>query len=160
MRTAVAAAALVVFTASATAYSGTVTAAGQQEVSTHSVDIELQEKEPQVGEESASISQERETARIQGNLQAPTPCHVLERRVTESNGEFTVDITTAKNDSQEICTQQVVSLEYTGTLKAETPYRVTVEHNGTKMTSQDIEAGDRSWIQRILPMVLPTLAED
>lgn len=94
--------------------------------------VEMQGRNPNVteGDRIGNISYSENETTFSGHIQAPTPCHVIDQQ-TEKLGDqsYRMNVHTMKDNESQICTQQVVMIEYEGSFEAEAPYSLEVQHN-------------------------------
>lgn len=82
------------------------------------------------GDRVENISHSGNGTTFSGYIQAPTPCHVIDQE-TEKLGDqnYRMNVQTVKDNESQICTQQVVMIEYDGSFEAEAPYSLEIQHN-------------------------------
>jgi hypothetical protein len=75
--------------------------------------------------EDIQYSQQDYSVDFTGHIQAPTPCHVIEHQVTESENGYVMDVKTRydetdeeSNETIQPCAQQLVMIEYDGSFSA------------------------------------------
>jgi hypothetical protein len=86
--------------------------------------------------EDIQYSQQDYSVDFTGHIQAPTPCHVIEHQVTESENGYVMDVKTRydetdeeSNETIQPCAQQLVMIEYDGSFSAPESFKLEVRHN-------------------------------
>lgn len=75
-----------------------------------------------------------------GEIQAPNPCYTLASNVTEQDGSYILDIYPVREETDRVCTQQLVMLDYEASFEADDPYTLQIQHSGEDM--EEVEHPD------------------
>jgi len=96
------------------------------------------------GDNVGNISYAGNQTTFTGQIQAPTPCHVLEQEVEKLDGQnYRINIQTVKDDLDNetgVCAQQVVMINYDGSFETGAPYKLEVQHNN--QTVETLQNGE------------------
>nr|EGQ40526.1 MAG: hypothetical protein J07AB56_12560 [Candidatus Nanosalinarum sp. J07AB56] len=109
---------------------------------TPEVQVELESKESGLTEESVSFVDTNSGVTFNGSMRAPTPCYTIDHRVERPNTNRTiVDIQLERENGTQLCTQQIVSMSYKGSI-ADTTRTVEVRHDGETVGSFEARGND------------------
>ena len=112
--------------------------------------VEMRGRNPNVtdGDTVQNISNSSNKTTFSGSIQAPTPCHVIDQE-TEEIGDQTYRLVietedqNAENQSQ-VCTEQVVMIEYDAEFEARSPYSLEVKHNNETIETISNSVGEKT----------------
>lgn len=102
-----------------------------------------------------SISSSR--IEFNGTIQAPTPCHVIDHEINETQDGYTFNIETVKDQQENgTCTQVLKGINYNAEFEAETGFNLEVQHNGEEIETFNTvsDKGDKNEKQGLIQMIL------
>lgn len=85
--------------------------------------------------EDVSYSEDDYRVNFTGYIQAPTPCHVIDHDVEETEDGYILNVETVNDQTDEAgnstrtCVQQLVMIEYDGSFSAKEDFSLEVRHN-------------------------------
>jgi hypothetical protein len=86
--------------------------------------------EDRIRDESISSSK----VEFNGTIQAPTPCHVIDHEINETQEGYTFNIKTVKDQKENgTCTQVLKGINYNAEFEAETGHTLQIQHNGEEI---------------------------
>lgn len=107
--------------------------------------VKMQGRNPNVtdGDRVENTSYSENETTFSGYIQAPTPCHVIDQK-TEKLGDqsYRMNIHTVKENQSQICTQQVVMIEYKGSFEAESPYSLEIRYKNETVETLENALGE------------------
>jgi hypothetical protein len=148
--------------------SSTVTVAAQSSPGstgsseTPEVQVELESKESGLTGESVSFVNTDNGVEFNGSVRAPTPCYNIDHRVERpTKNETIIDIQLERENGTQLCTQQIVSISYKGSI-TDAAGTVKVRHDGEPVGSLEATTNDRRDTDRgtgLLDQILSALSE-
>ncbi|PSH00261.1 MAG: hypothetical protein BRC28_00480 [Nanohaloarchaea archaeon SW_4_43_9] len=85
--------------------------------------------------ENVQFSEENNTVTFTGHIVAPTPCHVIQHEVEESEDKYILNVKTVSdlesngNESIQACAQVLTMIEYEGEFSNKESFKLEVRHN-------------------------------
>jgi len=86
--------------------------------------------------ENVQFSEEDNTVAFNGHIVAPTPCHVIQHEVKETEDKYILNVRTVNdqldsdsNESIQACAQVLTMIEYEGEFSNEDSFKLEVRHN-------------------------------
>jgi hypothetical protein len=129
---------------------------------TPEVRVELESKESGLTEESVSFVDTDSGVEFNGSVRAPTPCYTIDHRVERPRkNETIIDIQLERENGTQLCTQQIVSMSYKGSV-TDTAGTVRVRHNGEPVGSLEVTTNDRRDARQstgLIDQILSALSE-
>ncbi len=123
------------------------TAVGPNGTEWHS-EVEMVNRSPNVteGDRVENISHSKDETTFSGHIQAPTPCHVIDQETEKlSEQSYRMNVQTVEQDIEnesQVCTQQVVIIEYEASFEAASPYSLEIQHNNQTVDTLENDLGD------------------
>jgi hypothetical protein len=122
--------------------SKTIATATPGSPSSPEVQVELESKESELTEELVSFVDTDGGVEFNGSMQAPTPCYTIDHRVERPRkNETIIDIQLERENGTQLCTQQIVSMSYEGSV-TDAAGTVEVRHDGETAGSFEVRSSD------------------
>jgi hypothetical protein len=98
------------------------------------------------GDRVENITYSESETTFSGQIQAPTPCHVIDHEVEKLGDQsYSMNIQTVKDDldnESQVCTQQVVMIKYDGSFEDGAPYSLEIQHNNETVDTLENNVDD------------------